>query len=224
MRTGWLTFALVVGLGIAAGHVAASDGPPRKSRITTFTISPAESLAPHPRPRVDTTPLDTPPGPPSMVVAASPLAPEQVLGRWTERDPGYCDNQEYVVEWRPDRLRLMIDGREIDGGRVRYTADGMTLKIEHLNDAGTVDAYWRLEGVDDGHVEWVETAELRDGVLAVIAKPEKLFLRCGPGPEHPPGMMAGMMDRVRGWWTAFVGRLWPASPPARSAGAAHPTS
>jgi hypothetical protein len=58
----------------------------------------------------------------------------------------------------------------------------------------------------------------------VIAKPEKLFLRCGPGPEHPPGMMAGMMDRVRGWWTAFVERLWPASPPAQSAGAAHPTS
>lgn len=220
MRIGPLTLALVVGLGVVAADAVAADGPPRKSRITTFTISPAEPLAPHPRPRVDTRPLDTPPGPPSMVVAATPLLPDQVLGRWTERDPAYCDNQEYVVEWLPDRLRLMIDGREVDGGRVRYAADGMTVRIEHLSNAGAVDAYWRLEGVDDGHVEWVETAELRDGGLAVIAKPEKLFLRCGPGPERPVGMMA----RLRRWWGSFVERLWPASPPAQSAGVAHPTS
>jgi len=220
MRTGWLTLALVAGLGIAAGHAAASGGPSRNSRTSSFTISPAEALAPHPRPQVVTAPLDTPPGPPSMVVAATPLTPDQVLGRWTERDPGYCTSQEYVIEWLPDRLRLMVDGREVDGGRVRYAADGMTLKIEHLNDAGAVDGYWRLEGVDEGHVEWVESAELRDGALEVIAKPEKLLLRCGPGPAEPPGMMA----RVRLWWAAFIGRLWPSSPPAQSAGVVHPTS
>ncbi|MBI3514753.1 MAG: hypothetical protein HY060_11930, partial [Proteobacteria bacterium] len=95
MRT---TVALGLALALAAAADAADgDGPSRKPRITSFTLSPAESLPPRPRSQVETAPLDTPPPPPSMLVAAVPLAPEQMLGRWTERDARFCRDEQYVV-------------------------------------------------------------------------------------------------------------------------------
>jgi hypothetical protein len=216
MRIGVLVIGLVLGLGVAAGRAADSDGPPRQSRITSFTTTPGEALPPRPRARVDTAPLATPAPPPSMVVAAAPLVAERLIGRWTERDAAYCRDDQYVIEWLPDRLRLVLDGRAIDGGRVRYAPDGVTLKIERLSDAGEVDAYWRLVAVDADRVEWVETAELRGAALEVIARPDKLLVRCAPATEPAPGVLS----RARRWWAALLERLWGAP----AAGAASPPS
>ena len=201
MRIGAFVVAMVAILAIASANAA------DKPRITTFTISPAEPLSPNPRARVETVPLNVPPPPPSMVVATVPLTPEQMLGRWTERDARFCQEEQYVVEWGADRLRLVLDGREIDGGAVRYVADGATVRIERLSETGEVAAYWRLIGVDDDHVEWVETAERRGAVLQVIAKPDKLFVRCAPDAERAPGFA----KRLQRWWAGVLGRLWPAS-------------
>ncbi len=199
---------LVVAALLALGGAEARGA---SSRITTFTIRPAEPLPARPRARVETAPLEGPAPPPSMVIAAEPLQPEQLLGRWTERDAAYCRDEQYVVEWLPDRLRLVLDGRAIDAGRVRYVPDGATLKIERLTDAGAVDAYWRLAAIDDARVEWVETAELRGDTLEVIAKPDKLLVRCAPGIEPAPGVVT----RARRWWAALLAHLW--GPPADAA-------
>jgi hypothetical protein len=199
-----MRIALIVAVAMAAAPAGAADKP----RITSITITPAEPLAPHPRPRVDTAPLDVPPGPPSMVVAAAPPAPDRMLGRWTERDARFCQDEQYVIEWQPARLRVVLDGGAIDGGAVRYVVDGATLRIERLTDAGEVDAYWRVIGVDDDHVEWVETAERRNGELAVIAKPDKLFVRCPANATPAPGFMT----RARRWWASVVARWWPSAP------------
>jgi hypothetical protein len=148
-----------------------------------------------------------------MVVAVAPLTPERLLGRWTERDARYCENERYVIDWEPERLRLTLDGRAIDGGRVRYVPEGATLRVERLTDAGAVDAYWRFAAVDDDRVEWVETAELRDDALEVIAKPDKLLVRCAGGAESEPGVLA----RARRWWAGMLERLFPSASSDRPA-------
>jgi hypothetical protein len=217
MRGPVIIATIVLGLASAPARAADADAPPRGSRITSFTISPAPSLAPHPRPRVDTRPLDAP-AVPSVVVAAGSLAPERMIGRWTERDPAYCRDDQYVVEWSADRLRVVLDGRTIDASGVRYAVDGATLKVERLGAGGEVASYWRLAAVDDDHVEWVESAERRGDALAVIAKPDKLFVRCAPEDAPAPGLLA----RAQRWLAAARERLWPTPAVATPADAPAP--
>jgi len=201
---------IALGLGAALG-VQAAD----RSRITTFTLSPAESLAPHPRTAVDTVALPAPEvaAPPAVAPPLPPLAREQLMGRWTERDPAYCEQEQYVLEWAPEQMRILLDGRVIDSGAVRYTEDGEALKVERVAADGTLVASWRLFGVDDDHVKWVAAAERRDTALTVTANPDKLLVRCTATAAPAPGLML----RARRWWAAFVDRLWPAAEPPRPA-------
>jgi hypothetical protein len=204
---------IALGLGAVLGAQAAD-----RSRITTFTLSPAESLAPHPRAAVESVALPAPEiaapavvGPPQAPLA--PLAREQLLGRWTERDPAYCEQDQYVLEWTPEQIRILLDGRVIDGGAVRYTEDGEALKVERVAADGTVAASWKLFGVDDDHVKWVAAAARRDTALTVTANPDKLLVRCTATATPAPGLML----RARRWWAGFIDRLWPAAEPPRPA-------
>jgi len=202
--------AVIIAVGLTAALGAPGARAADRSRITSFTLSPAESLAPHPRPSVETAalPAPEPPPPPVVVPPPPPLTLEQVLGRWTERDPAYCEREQYVLEWTPERMRILLDGRTIDAGAVRYTSDADALKVERLAADGEVVGYWRLAGIDDDHIEWVETAERRGTAIAVIANPNKLLLRCGASAAPAPGLML----RAQRWWAAFVDRLWTAEP------------
>jgi hypothetical protein len=201
--------ALLALLALTAGAPArAQDGPPRQSRITSFTISPAESLPPRPRSSVETSTL-APPAPAVPIrTPAITLARDQLLGRWTEQDPRYCREERYVVEWLPERVRIVLDGRAIDSGAVRYIVDGPTLKVERLNEAGDVVGFWRVLAVDDTTVAWVETAERRGTDFEVVARPDKVFVRCagdaGPAP--------GFLTRARRWWAAKLERWFPSEP------------
>src|SRR5258708_26987492 len=181
---------------LAAGARAAE-----RSRITTFTLSPAESLAPHPRTTVETDALPAPADPEPIVVAASPLSRDELLGRWTARDPAYCQEERYVLECTPDRMRIVLDGRPIDSGGVRYVTDSDALKVERLTDAGAVAGYWRLAAVDGDHVKWLETAEQRGTAITVVAKPDKLLVRCATAAEPAPGFA----QRAKRWWSALLG-------------------
>ena len=204
----WCALALSVALlalTLSAVPASAQDGPPRQSRITTFTISPAETLPARPRTSVETKSL-APPAPPAPIVTpAIPLSADQLLGRWTERDPAYCREERYILDWMPERVRVVLDGRAVDTGAVRYVADGPTLKVERLTDAGEVAGYWRLVAIDDATIAWVETAEKRGDGFEIVAQPDKVFLRCaGDAPPAP-----GFFTRVRRWWAAKLERWWP---------------
>src|SRR5277367_5980586 len=184
---------------IAVSLIAARDGgacAAERSHITTFTLSPAESLAPHPRTTVETIALPAPADPEPIVVAASPLSRDELLGRWTERDPAYCQEERYILEWTRDRMRVVLDGRPIDSGSVRYVSDSDALKVERLTAAGAVAGYWRLAAVDDDHVKWLETAEQHGAAATVIAKPDKLLVRCAADAERAPGFA----QRAKRWW------------------------
>jgi hypothetical protein len=186
------------------------DGPPRQSRITTFTITPAEPLPPRPRTSVETTSL-APPAPPAPVKApAIPLTPEMLLGRWTERDASYCREERYLLDWQPERVRVVLDGRAIDSGGVRYTAEGDSLKVERLGAGGEVVGYWRLVAVDAQAVAWTETAERRGDGFEVVARPDKVLVRCAADAEPAPDFFT----RARRWWTATRERWWPSTPAA----------
>jgi hypothetical protein len=201
-----VTTLIAIGLIGALGDARAAD----RSRITSFTLSPAEALPPHPRTAVETMALPAPEVVPAVVVPPSPpLAREQLLGRWTERDPAYCEQDQYVLEWAPEQVRILLDGRVIDSAAVRYTEDGDALKVERLAADGAVAGNWRLFGVDDDHVKLVAPAAPRDTALTMTAEPGKLLLRCGAAAAPPPGLML----RARRWWAAFVDRLWPAPEP-----------
>src|SRR4051812_23159063 len=165
----------------------AQDGPPRQSRITTFTISPAESLPARPRTSVETKTLAPPAPPVPITTPAIPLPPDQLLGRWTERDPAYCREERYILDWMPERVRVVLDGRAVETVAVRYVADGPSLKVERLTDAGEVAGYWRLVAVDDATIAWVETAEKRGDGFEVVAQPDKVFLRCAGDAPPAPG-------------------------------------
>jgi hypothetical protein len=195
---------LVLALG-CGGLTAAAAEP--KSPTTSFTVSPAPGLPPNPRRAVDVAPLadPTPPAPPASV--ALPLAAAQLYGRWTERDPAYCDREQYVLEWTPDRLRVLVDGRAIEARAVRYASETGSLKMERLTDAGEVAGYWRLVAVDDDHVKWSENAERRgDGTVEVIARPDRLLVRCPADAAPAPGwfgraklLFTSLIDRVSPW-------------------------
>jgi hypothetical protein len=204
----------VAALALSAGAdpAGAADGPPRQSRITTFTISPAESLPARPRSSVETKTLAPPAPPVPIVTPAVALAPDQLLGRWTEQDPAYCREERYLLDWQPDRVRVVLDGRAIDSGAVRYVADGPSLKIERLTDAGEVAGYWRFVAVDAATIAWVETAEKRGDAFEVVAQPDKVFLRCATGAEPAPGFVT----RLRRWWNAKLERWWPSAPADKS--------
>jgi hypothetical protein len=189
-----IAVSLIAALAVGARAAA-------RSRITTFTLSPAESLAPHPRTSVETVALPAPADPEPVVVAASPLSRDELLGRWTERDPAYCQEERYVLEWTRDRMRILLDGRPIDSGGVRYVTDSDALKVERLTDTGAVAGYWRLAAVDGDHVKWLETAEQHGGAATVIAKPDKLLVRCATDAEPAPGFA----QRAKRWWSALLG-------------------
>jgi len=192
---------VIIALGLIAA-LAAGARAAERSRITTFTLSPAESLAPHPRTSVETAILPAPAPPPEpIVIAASPLARDELLGRWTERDPAYCQEERYVLEWSQDRMRILLDGRPIDSGGVRYVTDSDALKVERVTDAGVVTGYWRLAAVDGDHVKWLETAALHGTTATVTAKPDKLLVRCAPD----AGLAPSFAQRAKRWWAALLG-------------------
>lgn len=205
--------AVIIAIGLMTALGAVGVRAAESSRITSFTLSPAPALPPHPRTTVETVTLPAPEPPAAVVVPPPPpLLREALLGRWTERDPAYCEQEQYVVEWTPEQMRILLDGRAIDAGPVRYTSDGGALKIERLGAGGEVAFYWRLVGVDGDHVQWVASAERRNGALTVIATPDKLLVRCAADAAVAPGLML----RAKRWWAAFVDRLWtapPAEPP-----------
>src|SRR5271170_5995293 len=171
--------AVIIAVGLTAALGAPGARAADRSRITSFTLSPAESLAPHPRTTVETVALPAPTvAPPVVVPPPPPLDSAQLLGRWTELDPSYCEQEQYVLEWMPAQMRVLLDGRAIDSAAVRYAADGDALKVERLAADGTVAGYWRLVGIDDDHVKWATIAERRGAALGVIAAPDKLLVRC----------------------------------------------
>jgi hypothetical protein len=192
---------VAIGLTAALGGAAAAE----RSRITSFTLSPGESLSPHPRANVETATLPPPAPPPPP---KPPLAPEELPGRWTERDPAYCEGEQYLVEWTADRQRVRFGGRIIEDIAVRYSANPDGIKVERLAPTGEPIGYWLLVGIDGDHVKWVETAERRDAALSVIGQPDKLLVRC-TGTAPPPGLM----QRARHWWATFLDRLWPSGTP-----------
>jgi hypothetical protein len=204
-----LSIALLA-LSASAGAARAQDGPPRQSRITSFTISPAESLPARPRVSVETKSLAPPPPPVPIITPAITLAADQLLGRWTEQDPAYCREERYLLDWQPARVRVVLDGRAIDTAAVRYVADGPSLKVVRLTDAGEVAGYWRFVAVDDTTIAWVETAEKRGDAFEVVAQPDKVFLRCAADAAPAPGFLT----RLRRWWSAKLERWWPGAPPA----------
>src|SRR5581483_6247383 len=99
--------AVIIAIGVAALG-GAGVGAAERARITTFTISPGEPLKPQPRGAVETSalpvPVVTPPPPP-----LPPLTAERLAGRWTERDPVYCEQATYVIDWTPDRMAILLD-------------------------------------------------------------------------------------------------------------------
>src|SRR5437016_1499250 len=116
--------ALVVALVAASLEGGVADAAER--RTGTFTIEPAPSLPARPRQGVDVAPLKPPGGAgvPVMVDAGAPTAPTSdiLLGRWTQGDLGYCEDDRYVVEWSDDAQLIRLDGRTLDRRRVRYAA------------------------------------------------------------------------------------------------------
>lgn len=210
LRLGVMLLALTAAAPASAQR-ASNDGPPKSSRITTFTITPAEPLPPRPRVSVETTSLapPVPPAPPVPIATPVPaLAPEQLIGRWTERDPAYCREERYVLDWQPGRVRVVLDGRPIDSAAVRYVADENTLKVERLTDAGEVVGFWRIVAVDDATIAWVETAEKRADGFAVMARPDKVLVRCPDDADPAPGFIT----RARRWWAAKLEHWWPSAP------------
>lgn len=212
--------ALLLGLALASAAWPAlaqsESGSPRRLRSAGFTISPGEALKPHPRPRVETAPLD----PPAAALTAAGVTPDRLFGRWTQADLGYCEHDEYVLEWAADRQRILLNGRAIETRQVRYSADAGSLKVENLRDGIELVGYWRLVPIDDDHVKWTENAELRrEGAgLEVVAKPDKLLLRCPPAAAPPPGLYG----RVKRLWTGMVGHLLPRAGDGVPSGAAEP--
>jgi hypothetical protein len=202
----------------AIGLIAPPDaGAAERSRITTFSLTPGEALPPRPRAKVETEILPAPVPPAAAAAAAAvagpvppPLTADALIGRWTERDPVYCVDERYTLEWTDDAMRVVFDGRPIDGSAVRYDSDGIGLKVVRVDRAGTTTGYWRLVRVDDDHVRLVETAERRSAAQAVVTTSDKLLVRCAAGGTPPAGLMA----RARLWWSGFVERLWPTNPPA----------
>jgi hypothetical protein len=194
-------FILAVGLIAPLGLSGAASAAAERSRVTSFTLSPAESLAPHPRTLVETQALPAPAQPEPTVIAATPLSRDELLGRWTERDTAYCQDDQYVLEWTRDRMRILLDGRAIDSDGVRYVTDDEALKVERLSAAGDLIGYWRLGAVDNDHVQWLAVAEQRGGTLAVTAKANKFLTRCPAGTGPPPSLV----QRAQRWWASLVG-------------------
>src|SRR6185295_7725245 len=100
-------------------------------------------------------------GLPVQIDAGAPSAPspDMLLGRWTQGDLAYCEDDRYVLEWS-DALQLVrLQGRTLDRRRVRYAVDGGTLKVERLTDAGEAAGHWRLVRFGDDSLLWTETAE-----------------------------------------------------------------
>ena len=197
---------ILVAIGLAATLAGAAAA--ERSRVTSFTLSPGESLTPHPRANVETATLPPPAPPPPP---APSLLAEQLVGRWTERDAAYCAGEQYLVEWTAERARVRFAGRTIDDVAVRYTAGPDGVKVERLAPSGESLGYWLLVGIDADHVKWVETAERR-GTAAptVIGQPDKLLVRCGDTAPAP-----GLLARAKLWWATFLDRLWPASTPTQ---------
>ncbi|MBV8169240.1 MAG: hypothetical protein JO021_20775, partial [Alphaproteobacteria bacterium] len=162
-----------------------------------------------PRTSVETKSLAPPAPPVPIATPAIPLPPEQLFGRWTERDPAYCREERYLLDWTPERVRVVLDGRAVDTGAVRYVADGATLKVERLTDAGEVAGYWRLVAIDDATIAWVEIAEKRGDAFEVVSQPDKVFLRCAGDAAPAPGFFT----RMRRWWAAKLERWWPSQSP-----------
>ena len=201
----------------AIGLIAPPDaGAAERSRITTFSLTPGEALPPRPRAKVDTEALPAPLSPAAAAAAAAAAGPvppvltaDTLIGRWTERDPGYCADERYTLEWTADAMRVVFDGRLIDGSAVRYDGDGIGLRVERVDRGGKATGYWRLVRVDDDHVRLVETAERRGAAPVVVTTSDKLLVRCASGTVPPAGLAA----RAKLWWSGFVERLWPTAPP-----------
>lgn len=205
--------AAALALACAAGPAGAADPPPRNNRVTPFTIERGPSLPPNPRGKVQVDALAVPEPPPPPAPPVQPLPAAQLFGRWTERDVAYCDREQYVIEWAPEWSRVLVDGRAIEIRPVRYAEEPGSLKVERL-EAGAVAGWWRLVAVADGQVRWTENAERKGAAVELVAKPEKLLVRCPADAEPPPGFLA----RVRRVWASLLDSLnpWSAPPPAEA--------
>src|SRR5258707_314409 len=118
-------------------------------------------------------PRNNPPNPPIFPSTCGPCV--CLTSDWIpQADLGYCEHDQYVLEWAADRQRILLDGRAIETRQVRYSADAGSLKVENLRDGIELVGYWRLVPIDDDHVKWTENAELRRdrAGLEVVAKPD----------------------------------------------------